>query len=135
MLEVTSYEPGGGGLHIEYTDGPAVRYVTATPRLMLDLAAQHRRHRNAPCDLLESAAAALADPGVSDADTAELWRVAYQDLVDDIREIKARGLRHDTPHGELQRRRDRESAGARAAPVVPSGLEGFIARQRSKGRT
>jgi hypothetical protein len=130
MIELTGYEPIGDGLYIEYADGPATRYMHATPALMLDLAAQHRRRRDAPCGLLERAAEALqtGEPEVA----VEAWRAAYQELVDDIRWLKDHGLRHDTPHTEMVRLQAVEVEGLGVAtPIkVQSGLEGFIARQR-----
>jgi hypothetical protein len=129
MIEVTGWEPIGDGLYIEYTDGPATRYMHATPALMLDLANQHRRRREAPCGLLEAAAEALqtGEPEVA----VEAWRKAYQELVDDIRFLKDRGLRHDTPHTTVTHLRAQVEGLGVATPIkVQSGLEGFIARQR-----
>ena len=132
MITVTAYEAGDGGLFIRYRDGTAERYTHATPALMLDLANQHRRKRDAPCGLLERAAESLAndDPDVA----VEAWRAAYQELVDDIRWLKDRGMRHDTPHATVADLRAAEVEGhGVAAPVkVQSGLQGFIARQREE---
>jgi hypothetical protein len=129
MITVTAYEPGDGGLYVRYRDGSADRYMHATPALMYDLAAQHRRRRDAPCGLLEAAADALQNdpPDVA----VEAWRAAYQELVDDIRFLKDRGLRHDTPHTTVVDLRAQVEGLGVATPIkVQSGLEGFIARQR-----
>jgi hypothetical protein len=129
MITVTTYEPGEGGLFIRYRDGSADRFMHATPSLMLDLANHHRRKRDAPCGLLEAAAEALQNdpPDVA----VEAWRKAYQELVDDIRFLKDRGLRHDTPHATVTHLRAQdEGLGVAASIKVQSGLEGFIARQR-----
>ena len=130
MITVTAYEPGDGGVYIRYRDGAAERYIHATPALMDDLANQHRRRREAPCGLLDAAAEALqtGEPDVA----VEAWRAAYQELIDDIRWLKDRGMRHDTPHAAMVELQTAEVEGLGvAAPIkVQSGLEGFIARQR-----
>ena len=133
MITVDSYEPdGAGGLFVRWSDlsQSVAGYMHATPALMLELAAHHRRKRDAPCDLLETAAESLQnDPsGVA----VEAWRAAYQELIDDIRWLKDRGLRHDTPHAAMVELQTAETEGLGvAAPIkVQSGLEGFIARQR-----
>jgi hypothetical protein len=62
----------------------------------------------------------------------EAWRKAYQELVDDIRWLKDRGMRHDTPHTEMVALQavEVEGLGVATPMTVQSGLEGFIARQR-----
>ena len=101
MITVLRSEPDGdGGYYIQFTDtGQGITaYIHATAVQVDELETHHRRKRGAPVANLHAARDAMRNPTVSDVDTIEAWRVAYEELVDDIVHLRVSGLRHDTPH-------------------------------------
>lgn len=110
-IVVDAYEPDGdGGFFIQWTDPdqPVTAYFHLTEQACADLVRHHRLKRNAPIDRMVKAVDDLNNDGVSDAATIEAWRAAYEEIVDDIKELHARGLRHNTPHDQLEKARKGE---------------------------
>ncbi len=105
-IVVDAYETdGGGGYFVQFTDPdqPVTGYIHVTPELLEDLAVQHRIGRGASCDRIDACCVSLRDPVDTDhVRIVEEWRAAYEELVDDIKELRQYGLRADTPHRVLQ---------------------------------
>ena len=105
-IVVDAYETdGGNGYFVQFTDPdqPMTGYIHVTPELLEDFAIQFRIGRGASCDRIEACCASLRDPVDIDHDrNVEEWRAAYEELVDDIKELRQYGLRADTPHRVLQ---------------------------------
>lgn len=102
-IVIDSWEADGeGGYYIQWTDPSqdVTAYIHATPELMDEFIVHHRKHRKAPQDKLEFARNGMRDTNVSDNATVQRFKRAYAELVDDITDLRSRGLRHDTPHSE-----------------------------------
>jgi len=101
-LVIKSWESDGdGGFYIQWhdTQQDVTAYIHATPELMDEFIVHHRKHRGAPVDRLNAARDGMRS-NMADAAKVQLFRLAYEELVDDIVDLKARGLRHNTPHSE-----------------------------------
>ena len=108
MITIDAWEPDGeGGYFVRFTDPtqPITAYIHATPELLDELGLHHRRHRGAPEANLAKAQDGMRDDALPDAATVALFRVAYSELLDDIIDLRERGLRADTPHGVHQEAR------------------------------
>ncbi len=102
-IVIDSYEADGeGGFYIKWTDPsqPVTAFIHATPELLDEFSVHHRVKRGAPIDKINKARDAMRDPSVSDAATVQRFRRAYEELVDDIKDLKKRNLKHNTPHAE-----------------------------------
>ena len=100
---IDSYEPDGdGGYYIQWSDPsqPVTAFIHATAELMGEFGKHHRVKRGAPTKRLAEAQDGMRDKKLSDAATVERWRKAYEELIDDIKDLKQRGLKHQTPHSE-----------------------------------
>ena len=100
-IVVENWEPDkAGGYFIKWSDPsqPVTAFHHATSELIEDLAREHREVRGAPTVKLRSAFIGMENPRIADAAAVELWRRAYEELVDDIKDLRAKRLRHDTPY-------------------------------------
>jgi len=108
-VTVDSYEPdGSGGYHIQWSDSDQgiTAFIHATPELLEELCFHHRHPRGAPTGKADDCYNAMRDPDNTDHDAiVEMWRACYEELIDDIKDLKASGLKHNTPHEVLLKAR------------------------------
>ena len=131
-LIIDSWESDGeGGFYIQWTDSsqPVTAYIHATPDLMDEFVIPFRRNRAAPTAKLDDARDGMRDSNLSDAATVQLFRRAYEELLDDIIDLRERELKSNTPHAVLE-----DARSGRSVPVewkrdkTPAGFKAFIER-------
>jgi len=132
---VDSYEPDGdGGYYIEWSDPsqPVTAHIHATPELMDEFGVHHRVNRGAPTARLAKAQDGMRDKNLSDRATVERFRSAYEELIDDIKDLKERGLKHNTPHTEhVHIRQGMKPDRAHLKDSRPDGYKQFIEGRRA----
>ena len=128
---IDSWQPDGdGGYFIQWTDlsQPLTAFIHATPELMDEFVTHHRKGRAAPTGRLSAARDGMRDSNLSDVATVQRFREAYEELVDDLTDLKARGLRHNTPYSEHQHiRQGMKPETVHLKDPQPDGFRQFIA--------
>lgn len=136
-IVVDAYESdGSGGFFVQWSDPsqPVTAFFHLTDQACAELVKAHKLKRQAPTDKFAQAVDDLNNDGVSDAATIESWRVAYEELVDDIKDLRRRGLKHNTPHDQLERARKGKRVEAKWRRKGDTGLDGFVRKQGKKHR-
>jgi len=103
-IVVNAWEPDeSSGYYVKWSDPDQdiTAFIHVTPELVKELCQHHRKHRKAPTNKLDACCDAMLDTtNQNHADIIELWRDGYEELVNDIKDLKERGLKHNTPHSE-----------------------------------